>query len=210
MPDIGGRKGNADRGCRQCRRHPHSIRLSVLIHPQGTAIERFLVGIVELKTALPRFIVCHSRNHNIDTNVSCVQLTVRALDRAHMQVSPQEVGVRNRYGNQISSVDRNSRALLGRVFSRAFLDPLPEADFPQREGLQRRRFPGIIGTNKHHCFAKFDFNIFKTLKVLDSQAGQHCRRYYRAAPRGRSAALARSVRRFLSGRFKLISGCNPF
>jgi hypothetical protein len=48
--------------------------------------------------------------------------------------------------------------------------------------LQRRRLPRIVGANKDYGLAEFDLDIFKALEVLDSEASEHFRRYYRADP----------------------------
>src|ERR1035437_5798451 len=46
-----GQKGNSDR--RRQNRARHALRLRILILPQWTAIERFLIRVVELETTFP-------------------------------------------------------------------------------------------------------------------------------------------------------------
>src|SRR5450759_174312 len=65
-------EGNSDRCCQNRARH--AFGLGLLILPQWTAIERFLIRVVELETTFPLGIVCYPRDPDVDPDIPGVLL----------------------------------------------------------------------------------------------------------------------------------------
>src|ERR1035437_29852 len=121
-------KGNRDR--RSHNRDRHALRLRILILPQWTAIERFLIRVVELETTFPWGVVRDARDQDVDPDIPGVLFPVVSADSPNVQVSPQQIGIWHGNGNQITPIDGYTGPLLGCVLRRTFLYPLAETGFP--------------------------------------------------------------------------------
>jgi hypothetical protein len=133
-----------------------------------------LIRVVELETTFPWGVVSDARDQDVDPDIPGVLFPVVSADSPNVQVSPQQIGIWHRYGNQITPIDGHAGPLLGGVFRRAFLYPLAETGFPQGERLQGGCLTRIVGPDENHGLAQLDLNVVKAFEVFDSQTSKHC------------------------------------
>ena len=144
------------------------MQLLLVVQAQGPAIERFIIGIIELQTATPRLALLDAVHNDVDADVLCVGFAIGFFDVADMEVSPEEIRARHRNGDQIASIDGDAGAFCGDGSAFVFLVPFAESDIPQGKRLQGGGFAGIVLPDKDNRLAQFDVRIGETLEISDS------------------------------------------
>ena len=189
-----------DRGRPCFARNGHPLGRPSLGQPQRPAVERLLVRIVELEPATPAPIPGHPVDGDFDPHVGGPLTAADIAHVADVELTPQEVGVRNGYRDEIPAVDRDAGALLGcRPPGTPFV-PALEADVPESECLQGRGLPGVVGSDEDDRAAELDIDLSESLEIADGEPGQHRTAYVRAFLARRPArchpASPREVYRF--------------
>ena len=88
------------------------------------------------------------------------------------KTTPQLVSVIHRLGEQVIPVDGNTGPfhIIGGNHTPPFSPP-PESQLPQKQGLQSRSLPGVIGADKYDHVIEIDGDLFELLEISDSYAG---------------------------------------
>jgi len=83
----------------------HTIRVFIVRKPNGAAIKRFLIIIVELKTTLPGFPFGYAFHNDIDINMLGILFSINLSNISFMEIEPKKIRGGDRDGGQIPSVD---------------------------------------------------------------------------------------------------------
>ena len=177
-PGLGCRKPRHRRQEGDCcrprlARNRHPLGRPSFGQPQRPAVEGLLVRIVELEPAAPAPIPGHPVDGDFDPHVGGLLAAADIANVADMELTPQEVGVRNGYRDEIPAVDRHAGALLGcRPPGTSFV-PALEADVPKCEYLQGRGLPGVVGSDEDDRAAELDLDLSEALEIANGELGQH-------------------------------------
>lgn len=148
-------------------RHRHALRISLLGEPKRAAVERLLVGVVELQTARPVLSLRNPLYNDVNPYVLSPLLPPHLAHVPDMQIPPQQIRVRHWHGNQVTPVDRHPRSLLWGRLPFSSLVPSAKADAPQSQRLQSSGFARVVRTNEDHRVPQLDRDLFKALEVAD-------------------------------------------
>ena len=151
----------------------HGLPGCAVGQPERPAIERFLVTIVEFEPASPSVPSGYAFDDDFDTHVADVLTAGDFPYVPDVEFPPQQVGARHRHGDEVVAVDRDARALFGRLLSGAFFVPAFEPHVPQRQRLQRGGLARVVRANEHHGVAELDLDVPKPLEIPNREVGQH-------------------------------------
>ena len=174
---LGGRQSRQ----RRQQGDAHPLRLHRNLHPRPglarvqahrPAVERLLVGVVELQAAAPGAPLAHAVDDDLDTDAAGAALAPRRAYVPHPQIAPQQVRLRYRKRDQVAPVHGYAGTHL-RHFPVALLVPALQPHVPQRERLQRRGLARVVGADEDHRVAQLDDNLVETFEIANGQSGQH-------------------------------------
>jgi len=149
-------------------RHPLTA-----IETQRAAVKRFRIGVIKLQTANPTFIFVRSLNDDVDADIVGALRAVNLSRISGVKSMPQQIGMRNRNGNQIAAVDRDALFLLMGGAARTFFMPALNADIPKRQRLHGRGLARVVRPDEYHRVAEFNFGLTEAFKVADGNFSQH-------------------------------------
>lgn len=104
--------------------------------PQGAAVERFLVGVIELQPARPLLAAADALDIDVNAYVLRLLPLRSPAHRSDGEVSPEMNRVPDRDGYEVLAVDGYAGTLLRGGLALPFLIPALYPDAPKREGLQ--------------------------------------------------------------------------
>ena len=178
QPRLGGgqprhRRQERDADRSRVIRHRYAARRPVLGPPQRPTVKRLLVRVVELQPARPAPVAAHALDDEFDADIAGPWPAVDALHVPHVQVPPQQVGVRNGNRHQIPPVDGHPLRFFRGTLAGPLLVPALEADVPQGQRLHGRGLPGVVGADEDHRAPELDLDLVEALEVADCELGQH-------------------------------------
>ena len=154
-------------------RDGHAFRGPALGESQGAAVERLLVGVVELQPAGPRPVAADTFHQNLDADVASSSPAVRLARVAGAEIAPQQVGGRRRNGHQVSAIDCDPGRPPGSGRAAPPGVPALQARAPQRQRLHGRGLARVVGSDEQDGVAEFDLDAVEALEVVDGEVGQH-------------------------------------
>ena len=143
----------------------HPVGCLTAGHSQRPAVEGLLVRVVELQSTRPAAVVGHPLHDEIDADVAGLGTSLDLAHVSHVQIAPQEVGVRNGDCHEITPIDGHAGPLLGRAPTRPLLVPALETDIPERERLHGGSLAGVVGADEHHRTADLDLDLSKAFEI---------------------------------------------
>ena len=162
QPGHGRQVRESNFGCRDRNLKPVAV-----ITEAGAAVERLLVGVVELEARRPRLARVNPFDVDLDQDISRLLLAGVLVTLTHAQVSPQQVRRRHRQCYQVAAVDRDARAFLRHVARPALFHPSTHPSVPQRQRLQRRCLARVVRTDKDDAAGKLDLYVLEQLEIAE-------------------------------------------
>ena len=154
-------------------RDRHPLRLLPGTHSQWAAVERLRVCVVKLQAALPLTTFRDSFYYDIYPNVVSMLPPIDSLYVAHMKLPPQEIGIWDGYGYEVSAVDGDARTLLRRLLVRPALTPSLHSIVPKRQRLHSGGLPRVVRANEDHWAAQLDLDFTKALEIPNGELCKH-------------------------------------
>ena len=153
-------------------RHRHAFGVLLRRQPQWPAVERLVVGIVELEAARPVTALSNAFDNDVYPYVARLRFTMHPAYVAYMKFAPQEIGFGHGQGDEITAVDRNARAFLRRTFAPPLLVPTLDANVPQGERLHRRSLTRVVGADEYYGTSQLDLDVVESLEVSQGESGK--------------------------------------
>ena len=113
----------------------------------------------------------HPLHDDVDPNVVCLLSPIDSLYVADVKLPPQEIGIWDGYGYEVSAVDGDARTLLRGFLVRPALTPSLHSNVPKRQRLHCGCLPGVVRPNEYHRAAQLDLDITEALEVTNSELG---------------------------------------
>ena len=137
---------------------------------QGSRINQFGICVLELQPARPLFPIRLPLHHHLDQPPGPGH-TGRTGDPP---VLPEQVHFPKRHGGEVGARNGYARPC-GRPTADALGQPPVKHEFPGRDALQQRRFPGIVRTGENNRVRQFDLLLLKAFEVPDRNPPYHIR-----------------------------------
>ena len=81
-----------------------------------------------------------------------------------------------RYGDKVTTIDRNTWPSLRRLLACSFFFPALDTDIPEGQRLHGGGLAGVVWTNQNDRVSQFKLCIIKALEIANCELGQHSER----------------------------------